>query len=163
MAHQQRYVALRHYSNAYDVSVAADASLREVGLNLAVATMRKGERCHLRVRPEYGYGDRGDWFPFQQRFASEHCSDVSLERLYFLIWGLRCKHEHLSCWSFMGLQLLEMKFTSLRLCMCRDGCAGSFSFPAVPPCAELEYELELLDFDPADEVLCHTVCIPSPW
>jgi len=36
-----------------------DASLREVGLNLAVATMRKGERCHLQVQPQYGYGERG--------------------------------------------------------------------------------------------------------
>lgn len=42
----------------------ADASLREVGLNLAVATMRKGERCHLKVQPQYGYGDRGDCLPF---------------------------------------------------------------------------------------------------
>lgn len=31
-------------------------------------------------------------------------------------------------------------------------CAGSFSFPNVPPHAELEYEVELVDFDPADEV-----------
>lgn len=30
---------------------------------------------------------------------------------------------------------------------------GSFSFPAVPPRADLEYEVELLDFDPANEVL----------
>ena len=43
----------------------ADASLREIGLNLAVATMRKGERCHLKVQPEYGYGDRGDRLLFQ--------------------------------------------------------------------------------------------------
>lgn len=47
--------------------------------------------------------------------------------------------------------------------MCLGLCAGSFSFPAVPPLAELEYELELLDFDPADEVACHAVCIPFPW
>lgn len=80
MAHQHRYVALRHHSTER-VPVAADASLREVGLNLAVATMRKGEQCHLRVRPEYGFGDRGDWFPFQLCFASKHCSDVFLERL----------------------------------------------------------------------------------
>ena len=61
--------------------MAADASLREVGLNLAVATMRKGERCSLRVRSEYGYGDRGDWFLLQQCFALEYCSDVFLEML----------------------------------------------------------------------------------
>lgn len=30
--------------------------------------------------------------------------------------------------------------------------AGSFSFPHVPPQAELEYELELVDFEPVDEV-----------
>ena len=30
--------------------------------------------------------------------------------------------------------------------------AGSFSFPNVPPNSELEYEVELVDFDPADEV-----------
>ena len=36
---------------------------------------------------------------------------------------------------------------------------GSFSFPNVPPRAELEYDLELLDFDPADEVLrLHRPC-----
>ncbi|CAL8461943.1 g1474 [Coccomyxa elongata] len=64
-----------------------DSSMREVGLNLAVATMRKGERCHVRVQPKYGYGER-----------------------------------------------------------------GSFSFPNVPPHAELEYEVELVDFDPADEM-----------
>ena len=63
----------------------------------------------------------------------------------------------------MSLQLSELKSASLRLCMCLGACAGSFSFPAVPPCAELEYELELLDFDPADEVLCHAVFVPSLW
>lgn len=36
-----------------------DASLREVGLNLAVAIMRKGECCHLQVQPQYGYGEKG--------------------------------------------------------------------------------------------------------
>ena len=48
------FCCLRHTS-AY-----ADASLREVGLNLAVATMRKKERCHIKVQPHYGYGDRGE-------------------------------------------------------------------------------------------------------
>jgi hypothetical protein len=37
----------------------ADSSLRDVGLSLAVATMRKGERCKLQVQPLYGYGERG--------------------------------------------------------------------------------------------------------
>ena len=37
----------------------ADSSMREVGLNLGVASMRKGERCLLRVQPQYGYGERG--------------------------------------------------------------------------------------------------------
>jgi hypothetical protein len=31
--------------------------------------------------------------------------------------------------------------------------AGSFSFPNVPPRAELEYDLELVDFEGVDEVL----------
>ncbi|EIE25611.1 hypothetical protein COCSUDRAFT_83618 [Coccomyxa subellipsoidea C-169] len=61
--------------------------MREVGLNLGVASMRKGERCLLRVQPQYGYGER-----------------------------------------------------------------GSFSFPNVPPNAELEYQVELVDFDAADEM-----------
>lgn len=30
-------------------------------------------------------------------------------------------------------------------------CAGSFSFPAVPPNSHLEYEVELLDWEPASE------------
>ena len=36
---------------------------------------------------------------------------------------------------------------------------GSFSFPAVPPRADLEYEVELLEFDPANEVLPIFQCI----
>lgn len=35
---------------------------------------------------------------------------------------------------------------------CLSGLAGSFSFPTVPPNAELEYEVELLDWEPVDEV-----------
>ena len=30
--------------------------------------------------------------------------------------------------------------------------AGRFSFPAVPPDAELTYEVELIGFEPVDEV-----------
>ena len=41
-----------------------DATYREVGLNLAAATMRRGERCRLWAPPAYGYGDRGSFsFP----------------------------------------------------------------------------------------------------
>ena len=57
-----RPISLYRFRHA---DVCADASLREVGLNLAVATMRKGERCHLKVQPQYGYGDRGDSPPSQ--------------------------------------------------------------------------------------------------
>ena len=39
--------------------VCADASLRQTGLNLAVLHMRRGEKCLLRVSPEYGYGKQG--------------------------------------------------------------------------------------------------------
>ena len=60
--------------------VCADASLREVGLNLAVTTMRKGERCHLRVQPQYGYGDRGECL---------------LDMLYFALIHPRC-HSRVS-------------------------------------------------------------------
>ena len=31
-------------------------------------------------------------------------------------------------------------------------CAGSFSFPAVPPDAKLTYEMELIDFEAVNEV-----------
>ena len=34
--------------------------------------------------------------------------------------------------------------------------AGNFSFPSVPPDADLEYEAELISFEPVDEV-----CSPS--
>ena len=41
-----------------------DSLLREVGLHLAVATMRRGERCRLHVAPQYAFGDRGSFsFP----------------------------------------------------------------------------------------------------
>lgn len=40
------------------------SALRATGLNLGVATMKRGERCNLRVAPEYGYGDQGSFsFP----------------------------------------------------------------------------------------------------
>lgn len=35
--------------------------------------------------------------------------------------------------------------------------AGSFSFPNVPPNAELDYDLELIDFEGVDEV-CKIYC-----
>ena len=38
--------------------------------------------------------------------------------------------------------------------------AGSFSFPNVPPSAELEYEVELVDFDAADEVSNSASALP---
>lgn len=43
----------------------ADASARETGLNLAVATMRPGEQAHVYVTdPKYGYGEKGSFsFP----------------------------------------------------------------------------------------------------
>jgi hypothetical protein len=42
----------------------ADSSYQEVGLNLAAATMRCGEKARLWVPPEYGYGERGSFsFP----------------------------------------------------------------------------------------------------
>ncbi len=120
-----------------------------MGLNLAVATMRKGEQCSLKVRPEYGYGDRGDHFPFQHGSAAEPCSYVSLGALTSIPFT-----------PFFNGANSDFKIGNamLRHCMRFDICAGSFSFPAVPPRAELEYELELLDFDPADEVGCHAVC-----
>jgi len=41
-----------------------DSLLREVGLHLAVATMRRGERCRLHVAPQYAFGERGSFsFP----------------------------------------------------------------------------------------------------
>lgn len=44
---------------------AADASSREVGLNLAVATMQRGERAWVYITdPAYGYGNHGSFsFP----------------------------------------------------------------------------------------------------
>ncbi|KAK9820125.1 hypothetical protein WJX72_006361 [[Myrmecia] bisecta] len=63
-----------------------EAATREVGLNLAVASMQRGERCQLSVAPTYGFGP-----------------------------------------------------------------SGSFSFPAVPCDAQLDYDLELIDFEPVDE------------
>lgn len=63
-----------------------DTLQREVGLHLAVATMKKGEKARLQVSAEYGYGAQ-----------------------------------------------------------------GSFSFPTVPPNARLEYDIELIDWDPVNE------------
>lgn len=60
----------------------ADTSFRDVGINLAVATMRVGEVARIFVHPKYGYGEK-----------------------------------------------------------------GNFSFPMVPPSAELVYELELLAYE----------------
>ena len=37
--------------------------------------------------------------------------------------------------------------------------AGSFSFPNVPPSAELDYDLELVDFEGVDEV-CMKMFLP---
>jgi FKBP-type peptidyl-prolyl cis-trans isomerase 2 len=43
---------------------AAECVNRCKGLNLAVATMRVGETCNLRISPEYGYGSKGSFsFP----------------------------------------------------------------------------------------------------
>ena len=39
--------------------MAAASGLRARGLNLGVATMRKGEHCILHVDAQYGYGDAG--------------------------------------------------------------------------------------------------------
>lgn len=36
-----------------------DSTLQQVGLNLGVASMRKGERCRLSVTSQYGYGEKG--------------------------------------------------------------------------------------------------------
>eukprot|EP00884_Botryococcus_braunii_P007229 jgi/Botrbrau1/16507/Bobra.0142s0101.1 len=63
-----------------------DSTLRELGLHLAVCTMRKGEICRVRIQPPYGYGEK-----------------------------------------------------------------GSFSFPSVPPRAELIYEVELVGFETPNE------------
>lgn len=63
-----------------------DSSYQEVGLNLAVAGMRRGEKARIWAGPKYGYGEK-----------------------------------------------------------------GSFSFPTVPPNADLVYDLELLDFEPPNE------------
>lgn len=42
----------------------ADAAYREVGLNLAVAAMRRGEVARVWAGPRYGYGDQGSFsFP----------------------------------------------------------------------------------------------------
>jgi FKBP-type peptidyl-prolyl cis-trans isomerase len=73
------------------VLASAVSTLNQVGLNLGVAAMRKGEAARLRVAPEYGFGAK-----------------------------------------------------------------GSFSFPSVPPDAELFYDVELLEFEPVKEVQCAT-------
>lgn len=45
------------------------------------------------------------------------------------------------------IDFVNALFSSLVFCH-----AGSFSFPTVPPNSDLEYELELLEFDPVSEV-----------
>lgn len=67
-------------------TLATDTSFQNVGINLAVATMRVGEVARIFVHPKYGYGEK-----------------------------------------------------------------GSFSFPTVPPNADLVYELELLAFENANQ------------
>lgn len=49
----------RHAQSLSGVASAAASALRATGLNLGVATMRKGEHCTLHVDAQYGYGDAG--------------------------------------------------------------------------------------------------------
>ena len=55
-------------SNKMSHCMSTDSSMREVGLNLAVATMRKGERCQVKVQPKYGYGEQGTINPVHVLF-----------------------------------------------------------------------------------------------
>lgn len=48
-----------HAQSLSGAAFAAASALRATGLNLGVATMRKGERCTLHVDAQYGYGDAG--------------------------------------------------------------------------------------------------------
>lgn len=44
--------------------IAAELAYRELGLNKAVATMRRGEVARLWLGPQYGYGEKGSFsFP----------------------------------------------------------------------------------------------------
>lgn len=106
----------------------AEVSQRETGLNLAVRTMRRGEKCRLFVTAPYGYGDRGS------PLLLEHVCNV------FLNWGY-AERACFCCSLFPSF---------CRLTRCQR--PGSFSFPTVPPGADLEYELELIEFSEVDEV-----------
>jgi len=45
-------------------SNSAESAFRELGLNKAVATMRRGELARLWAGPQYGYGEKGSFsFP----------------------------------------------------------------------------------------------------
>jgi FKBP-type peptidyl-prolyl cis-trans isomerase len=105
----------------------AASSLRGKGLNLGVATMRKGERCRLGIAPEYGYGAKGglDKYARSSSWLQGH-------RPSLLIVTATLHTAHTSVQSI-------------------GACTGSFSFPAVPPDAHLEYEVQLVDWEPAGE------------
>lgn len=51
-------------SEAVPVIAGRTSGMRDVGLNLGVATMRQGEKARLWVHSQYGYGDKGSFsFP----------------------------------------------------------------------------------------------------
>eukprot|EP00887_Chlorella_sp_A99_P006126 scaffold22.g6126.t1 len=53
-----------------------DTVAREVGLNLAVSTMRPGEVAEVSVAPEYGFGERGNFsFPTVELVGFEAADD----------------------------------------------------------------------------------------
>ena len=67
-----------------------DCGQRDVGISLAVATMQKGERCRLRVQPQYGYGKQGACSGAP--LASMHPSSMHVLCCLFTVTGLPQAH-----------------------------------------------------------------------
>ncbi len=76
--------------------VRTDSLLREVGLHLAVATMRRGERCRLHVAPQYAFGERGSFsFPSVPPNANVEYEVNSLKHPRAWLYVLKCDNCHL--------------------------------------------------------------------
>ncbi len=123
-----------------------DSLLREVGLHLAVATMRRGERCRLQVAPQYAFGERGSFsFPsvppnadveyeVRRSVASSHVSAV-------LRWCI-------------AAVLRSLQYSHWR------SAVASASFPCCPSRLAAEITLSTLLLPPRPK--CRAVLAPDP-
>lgn len=120
----------------------AASAYREVGLNLAVARMRRGGMARVWVGPQYGYGQQGSFsFPTVPPAATLVC--VPAAPAARLPLGSCC--------------CAELCALSCPLCTCLPDAAPPTPHPPTRPPAPptplypCSYELELLDFEAPDD------------